>query len=78
MRIQVAPAKRLGVKTTIFNAPLELNSIANGNKEEVEFSFCAAGVYDPRSKYRYTVNLSRNELEALAVVNANAEQFGDR
>lgn len=61
MRVHVGPAKRPGNERTIFNQPLGQEEIAMDG-DEVCLSFCAAGIYDGQSQYRYTMKFSRSEL----------------
>jgi hypothetical protein len=64
MRVHVGPAKRLGNERTIFNGPVGGQEVVSEG-EEVCLSFCAAGMYDGQSQYRYTMRFSRNELLAM-------------
>lgn len=64
MRVHVGPAKRPGNERTIFNQPLEQEEIASQG-DEISLSFCALGIYDGQSQYRYTMKFSRRELVRL-------------
>lgn len=61
MRVHVGPAKRPGSERTIFNGPVGRQEVASEG-DEVCLSFCAAGMYDGQSQYRYTMMFSRSEL----------------
>lgn len=66
MDLKIGPAKRPGVEKTILKQPLNLVEV-DINGDEVELRFCAGGLYDNKSLYRYTMRFSRNEmLELLA------------
>ncbi|MCG7507757.1 hypothetical protein [Mesorhizobium retamae] len=66
MDLKIGPAKRPGVEKTILRQPLNLVEV-DINGDEVELRFCAGGLYDDKSLYRYTMRFSRNEmLELLA------------
>lgn len=61
MRVHVGPAKRPGNERTIFNQPLGQEEITSVG-DEICLSFCAMGIYDGQSQYRYTMKFSRKEL----------------
>lgn len=66
MDLKIGPAKRPGIEKTILKQPLNLVEV-DINGDEVELRFCAGGLYDNKSLYRYTMRFSRNEmLELLA------------
>ncbi|MFE0018005.1 hypothetical protein ACFWXH_24400 [Mesorhizobium sp. NPDC059054] len=68
MDIKIGPAKRPGVEKTILKQPLELIEVGVEG-DEVQLRFCAGGLYDDKSLYRYTMRFSRDEmLELLATV----------
>ena len=64
MQIRVGPAKRPGRERTILNQPLgQLEIETEGDK--VSLSFCAEGIYDAQSRYRYTIRFSRTEMLSI-------------
>lgn len=67
MRVHVGPAKRPGNERTIFNQPLGRQEIATDG-DEVCLSFCAVGIYDGQSQYRYTMKFSRSELLSILAI----------
>jgi len=77
MRVCVSPAKRPGNERTILSEPLEQQEIVSDG-DEVCLSFCAAGMYDDKSQYRYTIEFSRSELMALLAAGPDAPQLGSR
>jgi hypothetical protein len=64
MRVRGA-AKRHGEEVTIFDQPLDADHMVIGTDGGVEITFLAAGRYDQKSRYRYTVTFSRHEVSAL-------------
>ena len=64
MDLKIGPAKRPGVEKTILRQPLNLVEV-DINGDEVELRFCAGGLYDNKSLYRYTMRFSRNEMLEL-------------
>ncbi|HWK64423.1 MAG TPA: hypothetical protein VNS34_05760 [Rhizobiaceae bacterium] len=74
MRIHVGPAKRPGNERTIFNQPLGKEEIASEG-DEVSLSFCALGIYDGQSQYRYTMKLSRSELLSLLAASSPGQHL---
>lgn len=71
MRVRVGAAKRPDVQVTIFDQPLDFDQILLGSDGEVEITFLASGMYDPKSRYRYTMKLSKDELMALTGTQSN-------
>ncbi|HEV2501680.1 MAG TPA: hypothetical protein VGV39_01305 [Mesorhizobium sp.] len=68
MDMKIGPAKRPGVEKTILRQPLKLIEV-DVNGDEVQLRFCAGGLYDDKSLYRYTMRFSRSEMaELLATV----------
>jgi hypothetical protein len=65
MRVRVGAARRVGEQVAIFDQPLGNGEISSAPDGNVEIAFLAAGIYDPKSRYRYTIGLSRDELAAL-------------
>ena len=64
MRVRVGPAKRQGGEKTILNQSLQRIDL-DLDGDEVRLSFCAEGIYDCKSQYRYTMQFSRSEMLAL-------------
>ena len=64
MRILVGPSKREGVSRTIFHRPLIAGDVKSGTGGPV-ISIEAEGIYSDDSRYRYLIEFTRNELEAL-------------
>ncbi len=73
MRVHVGPAKRPGNERTIFNQPLGRQEIA-ADGDEVCVSFCAVGIYDGQSQYRYTMKFSRSELLSILAIGGTDQQ----
>lgn len=73
MRVHVGPAKRPGNERTIFNQPLGRQEIA-ADGDEVCLSFCAVGIYDGQSQYRYTMKFSRSELLSILAIGGTDQQ----
>ena len=65
IKVPVGPAKREGKSTTIFDHDLRPTNINTDPDGEIHISFCAGGMYDNKSAYRYTLIFSRSELDAL-------------
>ena len=64
MRMLVRPAKREGTSRTIFHRPLingDVKSATGGPVISIE----AEGIYSDDSKYRYRIEFTLGELEAL-------------
>lgn len=74
MRVHVGPAKRPGNERTIFNQPLEQGEIASDG-DDVCLSFCAVGIYDGQSQYRYTMKFSRSELRSILTAGSSGEHL---
>lgn len=64
MNIKVRPAKRLGVEKMILSQPLELVEM-DVDGDDIKLRFCAGGLYDNKSQYRYTMQFSRSEMLEL-------------
>lgn len=73
MRVRVGPAKRQGGEKTILNESLQQIDL-NLDGDEVRLCFCAEGIYDCKSQYRYTMQFSRSEM--LALLSADAAVRG--
>jgi len=65
MELIVGPAKRRGEPTRIFGESLNPDQITTADGGELQISFDAGGMYDRSSTYRYTLRLSRDDLETL-------------
>jgi hypothetical protein len=65
MLVKVGASKRNGVATTIFDQQIDISDIVPSSDGGVKISFVAQGVYDRRSRYRYSIVLSRDELVLL-------------
>ena len=63
MEVYVEPAKRAGRKKLIRKAPIAKNNIIRDD-DAVMLSFEAEGIYD-KSRYRYTIRLTRDSLATL-------------
>ena len=64
MRMLVRPAKREGTSRTIFDRPLIDGDIKPGTDGPV-ITIEAEGIYSDDSKYRYQIDFTLGELEAL-------------
>ena len=64
MRMLVRPAKREGTSRTIFDRPLIDGDVKSGTGGPV-ISIEAEGIYSDDSKYRYQIEITLGELEAL-------------
>ena len=64
MRMLVRPAKREGTSRTIFHRPLIDGDVKSGTGGPV-ISIEAEGIYSDDSKYRYQIEITLGELEAL-------------
>jgi hypothetical protein len=66
MQIQVGPARRLGITSTIFDQPLaagDLNVDPGGN---ITLTVDASGMKDERSRYRYRISFTADDVKRLA------------
>ncbi|BCH22441.1 hypothetical protein MesoLjLc_21840 [Mesorhizobium sp. L-8-10] len=70
MQIRVGPAKRPGRERTILDQPLGQIGIESEG-DRVSLSFCADGIYDTQSQYRYTIRFSRREFLAILAEDAS-------
>ncbi|ESY62492.1 MULTISPECIES: hypothetical protein [Mesorhizobium] len=64
MRMLVRPAKREGTSRTIFHRPLIDGDVKSGAGGPM-ISIDAEGIYSNDSKYRYLIEFTLGELEAL-------------
>ena len=64
MRMLVRPAKREGTSRTIFDRPLIDGDVKPGTGGPV-ITIEAEGIYSDDSKYRYQIEITLGELEAL-------------
>jgi hypothetical protein len=66
MRIDVGPARRVGVHTAIYNEPLSEANLETLPDGDVLLTIDANGINCEKSRYRYKIRLNRLEADALA------------
>lgn len=71
MRMQVGPARREGSSRTIFHRPLIPGNIDSRTNSTVTLTIDAEGMYADRSTYRYLIEFTLDELEALVAPHAD-------
>lgn len=68
MHVDVGPARRPGSISSIFNEPLCSDDISSNNDGSVELSFDASGMHCDKSRYRYQLKLSREDIAKILQV----------
>lgn len=78
MIIKVGPAKRVGGKTTIFNASLDAAHVFAHSDGSVNVIFRANGIYTSNSTYQYSLEFSKEDLETVLRISRASEGNGER
>lgn len=65
MKITVQPAKRTGGSKSIFSGPVKLDEAVVGEIDGVAVTFVAADIYTKGSSLRYTISLSKIDIDAI-------------
>lgn len=65
MQVKVGASQRNDETTTIYDQPISDFQILGYRDGDLEITFVAEGVYDRKSRYRYTVVMSDDELSIL-------------
>ena len=74
----MGPAKRVGGKTTIFNASLDAAQVLAHSNGDVNVTFHANGIYSRNSTYQYNLHFSKEDLETVLRVSGESGENGDR
>ena len=65
MRVKVGPARRLGDTKTIYDDQLSLAEVNAEKDGAIELSFDALGIRCDKSRYRYKLKLSREDISKI-------------
>ena len=65
MKVKVGPARRPGNETVIYDEPLSLSDIAPETDGTIRLSFDALGIRCDKSRYRYQMKLSRDDISRI-------------
>ena len=76
MRMQVGPARREGSSRTIFHRPLIPGDMVSRASGTATLSINAEGIYADGSTYRYSIEFTLDELEALIARQADDRRSG--
>jgi hypothetical protein len=77
MIIKVGPAKRVGGKTTIFNASLDAAQVLAHSDGSVNVTFNANGIYSSNSTYQYNMRFSKEDLETVLRISGGSGENGE-
>lgn len=66
MRIHTRPSRRAGASKCIFSGPLPIDSVQVEEEGVVIISVTADDIYTKKSKQRYEITLTSEELRLLA------------
>jgi len=68
MRISVQPAKRNDRVKVIYDHPMTSDDVSLGPSGEVSLLLVAGDLYNSGSRFRYTLNLTSDEVQLLSPV----------
>ena len=65
MRIHTQPSRRAGASKCIFSGPLQIDSVHLDGEGEVKICLTADDIYTKKSRQRYVIALTREEVMLL-------------
>lgn len=66
MQIQVGPARRPGITSTIFDQPLAAGDLNVDLRGNITLTVDASGMKDERSRYHYRISFTADDVKRLA------------